>query len=77
MLWVVNYVQCVAARSIDPDDLVGASEVAAILGLSKRSAVSVYRSRYPDFPAPVVDKAPCLLWLRQDVEAWSQDRAGR
>jgi predicted DNA-binding transcriptional regulator AlpA len=63
---------------IDPDDLLDAGEVAALLGLSRRQAVSTYRGRYADFPAPVVDKnsGKCVLWLRQDVEAWQARRAG-
>ena len=34
--------------------------------------VSVYRSRYYDFPKPVIDlgQGRRLLWLRADVEAW-------
>jgi predicted DNA-binding transcriptional regulator AlpA len=61
---------------IDPDDLLDAGEVAALLGLGRRQAVSTYRGRYTDFPAPVVEKSSgkCVLWLRQDVEAWAAGR---
>lgn len=61
---------------IDPNDLLDASEVAALLGLSKRTSVAVYRGRYPDFPAPVITKnsGKCDLWLRADVEAWAASR---
>jgi predicted DNA-binding transcriptional regulator AlpA len=60
----------------DPVDLVDAQTVAEMLGLSARSAVSVYRSRYDDFPAPVIDmgKGRPMLWLRSDVEAWAAQR---
>ena len=58
------------ARDVDVDQLVDASEVAALLGLAQRTAVSVYRHRYSDFPSPVIEKSRCLLWLREDIEAW-------
>jgi hypothetical protein len=65
-------------RKVDVDDLITASDVAALLGLAHRQEVSVYRSRYPGFPAPVVDLGPGtpLLWLRPEVEAWAR-KTGR
>ncbi len=59
---------------LDPDDLVDATEVAAMLGLRHRNSVSVYRKRHDDFPVPIVAKSRCLLWLRADVEAWTANR---
>jgi predicted DNA-binding transcriptional regulator AlpA len=61
---------------IDPADLLDAGEVADLLGLSLRQAVSTYRRRYADFPAPVITKnsGKCDLWLRADVEAWAAAR---
>lgn len=61
---------------IDPDDLLDAGEVAELLGLSMRQAVSTYRRRYTDFPEPVVAKnnGQCTLWLRTDIEAWRDRR---
>jgi predicted DNA-binding transcriptional regulator AlpA len=61
---------------VDPDDLIDAGEVAELLGLARRQAVSTYRSRYSDFPAPIVDKnsGKCTLWLRQAVETWAKAR---
>jgi predicted DNA-binding transcriptional regulator AlpA len=66
-------------RLIDADDLVDSRGVADVIGLAQHQSVSVYRKRYPDFPAPVVDMGAgrCLLWLRRDVEAWAAGRAGR
>lgn len=61
----------------DFDDLLDTDEVADVLGLTNRRVVSVYRSRYPDFPAPVVVKGRCTLWLRADVEAWRDRRRER
>lgn len=64
---------------IDTEDLLDAGEVAALLGLAHRQAVSVYRRRYADFPAPVVEKASgkCALWRRADVEKWHNGRTNR
>ncbi|MBI2709096.1 MAG: hypothetical protein HYX34_05305 [Actinobacteria bacterium] len=57
---------------IDPDDLVDSRRVAEMLGLSSHRAVSVYRSRYDDFPAPILERSAgqCVLWHRPDVDAW-------
>jgi len=61
---------------VDTDELVDSTEVAEILGLSSARAVSVYRSRYDDFPDPLLVKAGgrLLLWHRQEVEAWRRGR---
>lgn len=57
---------------IDPADLLDANEVADLLGLAHRQAVSTYRRRYDDFPQPVVEKSRCVLWLRSDIETWAR-----
>lgn len=67
----VNYSRDVSA---DLADLIDSAEVAATLGLSSHRAVSVYRSRYDDFPVPAVEKGRCVLWLRADVETWAATR---
>jgi predicted DNA-binding transcriptional regulator AlpA len=56
---------------VDVDDLIGPAEVAEIIGLSNRNAVSVYRKRYTDFPVAVIDKGHCVLWRRTDIERWA------
>jgi predicted DNA-binding transcriptional regulator AlpA len=60
--------------NVNTADLLDAGEVAQILGLSSANGVSVYRGRYDDFPAPVIEKASgkCVLWRREDVEAWAR-----
>lgn len=63
------------AGLVDPADLIDPAEVAAIIGLGNANGVSVYRERYADFPAPVVDKGRCRLWRRADIEAWAAARA--
>jgi len=64
---------------IESGDLIDAGEVAALLGLARRQAVSTYRARYPDFPAPLVEKnsGKCALWNRPDIEAWALARRAR
>ncbi len=58
-------------------DLIGATEVAEILGLSHHNSVSTYMQRYDDFPAPVIDKSNgrIRLWLRSEIEAWDGMRS--
>jgi predicted DNA-binding transcriptional regulator AlpA len=63
------------AVEIDPDDLLDANEVATLLGLAYRQAVSTYRHRYDDFPEPVIEKSRCVLWRREDVERWKASRS--
>lgn len=67
------------AEKVDPDDLIGAAEVQAIVGLSHPSSVTTYLRRYPDFPRPVVDLSGSRvrLWQRQDIVHWQQKRATR
>ncbi len=61
-------------RKVDVSDLIDTTEVATICGFHGRRAVSTYRSRYATFPEPVrtSEGGRCLLWLRQDVEAWAR-----
>jgi len=60
-------------RDVDVDDLIDAADVAEMLRLASRNVVGVYRGRYPDFPAPVIDRGTCRLWLRADIETWARD----
>jgi predicted DNA-binding transcriptional regulator AlpA len=66
-------------KRVNVADLLDASEVAELLGLTSRNSVSVYARRHEDFPRPVVDKADghTKLWLRSEVEAWRRRHAGR
>jgi len=66
-------------EKVDPDDLIGAAEVQAILGLSHPSSVTTYLRRYSDFPRPVVDLSGSRvrLWQRQDIVRWRRDREAR
>jgi glutathione-regulated potassium-efflux system ancillary protein KefG len=63
---------------VNTEDLISATEVAQILGLSHYNTVTTYLRRYDDFPRPVVDLSGgrIRLWLRPDVEAWRKRRQG-
>jgi predicted DNA-binding transcriptional regulator AlpA len=69
----VNYDLCVAPK-IDPDNLIGATEIAPMIGLRNPKGVPVYWKRHDDFPEPVVHRAGCVLWLREDIETWITGR---
>jgi predicted DNA-binding transcriptional regulator AlpA len=58
---------------MDLDDLLGASEVAAMAGFRKTNAVHTYVER-GQFPAPVKRLGTCDGWRRQDVERWLEAR---
>jgi len=62
------------APKVNTEDLVGAAEVARILGLAHHNSVTTYLRRYPDFPRPVVDlsESRIRLWLRSDIAAWAR-----
>lgn len=59
---------------VNTKDLIGATEVAEILGLSHHNSVSTYVQRYKDFPPPIIDKSNgrIRLWLRGEIEAWAR-----
>ena len=63
------------APQVNTEDLISASEVAAILGLSHYNTVTTYLRRYPEMPRPVIDKSRSRirLWLRPEVEAWARE----
>jgi predicted DNA-binding transcriptional regulator AlpA len=67
------------APLVDSEDLVGAAEVAELLGLAQASSVSVYARRYSDFPLPVVElpRSKVRLWLRADIDAFRTRHPGR
>jgi len=59
---------------VSTEDLIDAKGVADLLGLTQRTAVSVYQKRYPDMPRPVVNLARgrTLLWLRSEIQKWAR-----
>jgi len=64
------------APDVNTNELIGAAEVAEIIGLSHATSVTTYLKRYPDFPRPVVDlsRSRVRLWRRQDIEDWRKQR---
>ncbi len=63
-------------RKIDVEDLVGAAEIAELLGLAHSQSVHTWHRRYADFPSPVARLRQALVWYWPDVEAWAR-RTGR
>jgi len=59
------------ASPIDPDDIVGASEIADRLGVSS-SVVHDWQRRYDDFPEPIRRLRMGHVWSWPDVAAWAQ-----
>ena len=57
---------------VDTEDLIDAQGVAEMLGLARRTSVSVYQLRYPKMPRPIVDlgRGRPLLWSRKALEKW-------
>lgn len=66
-------------RRIDSDQLVGAAEIAARLGMKRPQVIHDWRRRYPDFPEPVAHLRQALVWNWPDVERWAKQtgRLGR
>jgi glutathione-regulated potassium-efflux system ancillary protein KefG len=64
---------------VNTDDLIDATGVADVIGLSQRTSVSVYQRRYPEMPRPVVDlgRGRPRLWLRSEITAWAKVRGRR
>lgn len=63
-------------KRVDPNDLVGAREIADRLGVSKNSVVYDWVRRHGDFPRPIVTLSAGNIWLWTEVEAWAK-RTGR
>lgn len=51
------------------DHLVGVSEIARMLGVSRQRAAQLVEE-YADFPAPTVALAAGRIWEREAVETW-------
>ena len=61
-------------RKLDVDQLVGAQEIADLLGITRQRVHQLRLS--PGFPEPVVRMAMGLAWYWPDVEAWAR-KTGR
>jgi predicted DNA-binding transcriptional regulator AlpA len=51
-------------------DLVGAAEIAALLGVSRQRVDQL--SRHQDFPEPIAELASGRIWSRKAIEEWAQ-----
>lgn len=60
------------ATLIDPDDIVGASEIADRLGVSS-SVVHDWQRRYEEFPDPIRRLRMGLVWAWPQIEAWARE----
>lgn len=56
-------------------DLVGAAEVARLLGVTRQRVDALART-HASFPEPAATIAAGRIWLRQDIEEWAS-RDGR
>jgi predicted DNA-binding transcriptional regulator AlpA len=61
-------------RKVDIEDLLDAGQVAELLGLSHRNAITLYQRRYEDMPRPIVirNSGRTCLWLRGEIAAWAK-----
>lgn len=54
-----------------PDHLMGQTEIAELLGVSRQRAQQLYKEGTLPPPADVLAMGP--VWLREDVERWARD----
>ena len=54
-----------------PLDLVGLAEISEWLGVSKQ-AVTNWRGRHDNFPAPIAELKSGPVWLRSEVSIWAE-----
>ncbi|MDE0778276.1 MAG: DNA-binding protein [Nocardioides sp.] len=52
-------------------DLMGVTEIAELLGLTRQRVHQLRQSE--DFPRPVADISAGSIWERADVEAWARE----
>jgi predicted DNA-binding transcriptional regulator AlpA len=53
-------------------DLVGAQEIAELLGITRQRVGQLARTD-PSFPKPVAEVAAGRIWERDDVERWARE----
>jgi glutathione-regulated potassium-efflux system ancillary protein KefG len=66
-------------KRVELADLIDSQDVADILGLAQSRNVSLYQSRYPDMPRPLIDRGPGrpMLWSRREIERWAEKRTDK
>jgi hypothetical protein len=69
----------VGSELVSPEDLASVAEIAAMFGVTKRSARK-YAAR-PDFPEPLGRVSAGPIWRRDEVDRWGREhlplRVGR
>jgi hypothetical protein len=61
------------AKKVDPNDIVGAHEIAERLNLSFPNVVHTWRSRHSNFPKPIAELTAGVLWDWNDIKAWLKE----
>jgi prophage regulatory protein len=61
-----------ASLRMTSNDRVGLAEIAAMLGVTKNTALRY--ARRGDFPVPVEQLASGRVWRRRDVEIWAKKK---
>lgn len=59
---------------IDAIELMGTSEVAAFLGVSRQRVLII--ARQPGFPKPLAVLKMGNVWRGRDIRRWAEDRTG-
>lgn len=59
-------------RKVDVDQLVGATEIAERLGVTRPNVVHEWARRHEDFPSPVLQLRRVKIWHWPDVENWAK-----
>jgi predicted DNA-binding transcriptional regulator AlpA len=62
----------ITEADLEPDELMGATDVARLLGVSRQRVYQLIADA--GFPSPASNLARGALWSRADVEAWSGRR---
>lgn len=57
-----------------PDDLMGVTEIALLLGVTRQRVQQLAKTE--GFPEPTARLVGAIIWLREDVEQWARE-AGR
>jgi len=58
------------SRKIDPNELVGAHEIAERVGVAFPNIIHTWRRRHADFPQPVAELQAGMIWDWKEVKAW-------
>ena len=58
-------------KKIDIKNLVGAHEIAQLLGVARPQVVHEWRRRHVDFPEPIAQLRTALIWDWREVLRWA------